>query len=319
MFNISVKNTSEGRKATLAIHGDIVASEYWSDEAGEDRVRADLAALNLTEADTLTVTINSRGGDYFAGVSMYNTLKALECTVITKNVGLCASAATLPFMAGDERICYPGTSFMVHDPLTGVFGNADDMREIADRLDEICESAKGLYLAEGVNPEKLVELMKAETMMNPAVALEHGFATSVSEDFQVSNSLSDDYINEGKKLAISNFKKEPKPEPKPQVENKASADFIVNACREHGASDLFMTLYDKSFTESEINATLSSIVEVKSICAATGLNFENLKDSVFNQGDLMRALITEAQKTDDLDIDNNHGNEVFSIKPITGC
>jgi len=310
-FNFTVKNQAEGRKVVLSIVGAIVANEYWSDETGEDMVRQKVESYALTEQDTLVVSINSPGGDYFAGVALHSLLSDLPCKVITKNVGLCASAATLPFMAGSERIVYPGTSFMVHDPLTGIYGNADSLRNVADRLDEICESAKGIYLNYGVNPDKLVELMKAEAMMNPDQAVENGFATSKVTDMEVTNCYTKNDITNAAKMAFG----KPKEQEQPQ---KMSFENIYNRCEEIGSPSLVKLFAGKDFTESEISDTLSGMVEVKNICAASGVESEEVLKNYFDTPSMIRNLVSALLETNnetpsgDLDKDVNSN---FEIKP----
>ena len=48
----------------------------------------------LTEADVLTVKIDSPGGDTVAGLAMHDLLKTLPCRTEAVVLGLCASAAT---------------------------------------------------------------------------------------------------------------------------------------------------------------------------------------------------------------------------------
>ena len=80
------------------------------------------------------------GGDVLAGLSMYNGLRSSGLRVNSKAMGLVASAAALPFLAGDVRIMPSNTLLMVHNPASLVYGNANEMREAAEILDEIARS-----------------------------------------------------------------------------------------------------------------------------------------------------------------------------------
>lgn len=323
MFTSSIKNTADGRNLLISISGVIVQSEYWDDETGSTQVTNLINEFAPTTQDEITVTINSGGGNYFAGVEIYNTLKHCDAKVITKNMGIAASAASLILMAGDERIAYAGTSTMTHDPLNGVYGNSSDLRAMADTLDEICESAKMIYIENGVNSESLVTLMKDETMMTPDLALEHGFITSVDNAMSVQNS-SYSMSKEAKQLAIDNAfgdkkKAPPAPAPaKPDIDNKANPEFIMNSLVESKATEFLPHFIKNDFTEREINATLSSIVDVKNVCAASGVNFENVKDKVFNSKDLLSAFAAEILNNASEDIDSGSDSVEFSITPNTG-
>lgn len=330
MFTTSIRNSANGeggRKLTLSINGAIVSNEYWNDETGLDRVTETLNEFDAKEGDTVTVAINSGGGDYFAGVAIYNTLKSLPCKVITKNMGIAASAASVIFMAGSERVVCKGTSTMVHDPLTGAYGNSKDLRELADMLDEICESAKGVYLSAGINNEKLLELMAAETMMTPEQAVEYGFATKV-DDMQVTNCA----MSEREKQLVSNnlFGKH-KPEEEtpsigePVIENKAPAqpvvnvatsDYIVNACIQNNALDLIQNFHGKGFTEEQIQNNIQHVNDVKNVCAASGINFDDVKDNVFNTVELLRSIVSAKIADENGEELQSETESTFSIQPV---
>ena len=52
------------------------------------------AALRAIDADTVTLDINSPGGDFFEGVAIYNMLRADPRRVTVRILGLAASAAS---------------------------------------------------------------------------------------------------------------------------------------------------------------------------------------------------------------------------------
>lgn len=328
MFTSTIKNLSNGeggRKLTLAINGAIVAAEYWNDETGLDRVSEAVNSFNATENDEIVVPINSGGGDYFAGVAIYNTLKHSPAKITTKNMGVAASAASVIFMAGDERIACYGSSTMAHDPLSYVYGNADTLRDVADSLDDICESAKGIYISNGVNPEKLVELMKSETMMTPEKSVENGFATKVDDGLQVSNMIT----SHEKSLVESNVFGDKTPKAKEEeapninIDNSlsspviASSDYVVNACVSNGMVDQITSFHNKNFTQEQVDSNISTVKEVMNICAATGLNFDDIKNSIFDTVELVRSIASSRieDDTDELQ-DHNLDSEEFEIKSV---
>lgn len=78
----------------------------------------------------ISVYINSPGGEVYAGVAMYDTIKHVKNDVITTNVGLAASAASLLLASGTKgkRKTLPNTYSMIHQPHTGgVTGQATDI------------------------------------------------------------------------------------------------------------------------------------------------------------------------------------------------
>ncbi|MBR0256816.1 MAG: Clp protease ClpP, partial [Synergistaceae bacterium] len=63
--------------------------------------RALLKALDA-DSESITLRINSSGGDVFEAIAIYNWLKGHECHVNVYIDGLCASAASVIAMAGDN-------------------------------------------------------------------------------------------------------------------------------------------------------------------------------------------------------------------------
>lgn len=172
-FKISA-TASVDQPATVSIYDEI---GFWGTQAKDF-----IAQIGAIKSDTINVEINSPGGDYFAGVAMYNALKASGKTVVAKAMGIVASAATLPFLAADKRIMPENTYLMVHQPLTGVVGNADEMRTMADTLDKFTAGMRATYAsATGLSDEKLTELLAQDTWLSAAEAKDLGFATDVAD------------------------------------------------------------------------------------------------------------------------------------------
>jgi ATP-dependent protease ClpP protease subunit len=169
------KNSADTTAATLSIYDEI---GLWGVQAGE--FRAGLAAV---KAPVINLEINSPGGDVFAGIAIYNMLKASGKTIAVKVMGVAASAASLIAMAGDT-IEMPKNSFMmVHNPITGVYGNAEKLRESADVLDKIGNSIVATYVAKtGMDEAAMKELLSKDTWLTADEALAQGFATVVTDE-----------------------------------------------------------------------------------------------------------------------------------------
>lgn len=79
--------------AELLLYGDISDSSWWGDEVTPKTFADELNALGpLT---SLTVRINSGGGDVFAAQTIGNLLEQHTAQVTARIDGLCASAATI--------------------------------------------------------------------------------------------------------------------------------------------------------------------------------------------------------------------------------
>jgi len=101
--------------------------------------------LNAIETPGIQLHINSPGGSVFDAVAIHAALQNHAATVTTVVDGLAASAASFIAQAGDVRqIEKPGT-MMIHDAAGLVYGNARDMLQMADLLNQISDTIAGIY------------------------------------------------------------------------------------------------------------------------------------------------------------------------------
>ena len=90
--------------------------------------------------------INSPGGSVTAGMAMYDTMQFLTCDVCTYCMGQAASMGALLLTAGapGKRYALPNASIMIHQPLAGMQGTAEEilihakeLKRVKHRLNEI--------------------------------------------------------------------------------------------------------------------------------------------------------------------------------------
>lgn len=129
----------------------------------------------------ITVYLNSCGGSVWCSLAITNGLKRAKengIKIITINEGICASAATQIFMAGDERIVYTSL-FMIHKPSIFAFGQMDEdwMRRESEALRIHQDTILLTYAPSGLDDATLTEMINATTWLTPALCLSLGFAT----------------------------------------------------------------------------------------------------------------------------------------------
>jgi ATP-dependent Clp protease protease subunit len=90
--------------------------------------------------------INSPGGSVTAGLAIYDTMQYLSCDVCTYCMGQAASMGALLLTAGarGKRFALPNSSIMIHQPLAGMQGTAEEilihaneLKRVKRRLNEI--------------------------------------------------------------------------------------------------------------------------------------------------------------------------------------
>lgn len=161
-------------------------AEVWIyDAIGEWGITADefVRDLRTVTAKTIDLHINSPGGLVFDGVAIYSALKNHAATVDVFVDGIAASAASFVAMAGDTVVVEKPAKLMIHDAGGLVLGNAADMRQMADLLDELSDTIAGIYADRaGGAVAKWRDAMRAETWYSAAEAVKAGLADRVAND-----------------------------------------------------------------------------------------------------------------------------------------
>lgn len=129
---------------------------------------------------TISVRLNSPGGDVFEGAAIYSLLAQHKAKVIGYVDGIVASAAFTIAMACDELHMSEAGEMMCHNAWGLCQGDGKDMRKSADILDKISGVMCSIYAARsGMSSDDCQALMDAETWMNPQEAVDYGFADDV--------------------------------------------------------------------------------------------------------------------------------------------
>lgn len=177
----TMKANNDNKTAEIVIYDEIGKSWWGEDTVSAKQFLADLTALG--DIDAITLRVNSPGGDVFDGVAIHNSLKNHKAKVTGIVDGIAASAASFILMAAD-KIEMPANSFLLIHGASGMsFGNADDMRAVADDLDRIDKSLTSTYVARaGSTTAKVKALMKEDRLMDATEAKEWGFTDEITKE-----------------------------------------------------------------------------------------------------------------------------------------
>lgn len=105
-----------------------------------DLIVAQLLFLEAEDPDKdIQIYINSPGGSVSAGFAIYDTMQYIKPDVSTICVGLAASMGAFLLAAGakGKRYALPNADIMIHQPLGGTQGQAEDIRIQAEKILEI--------------------------------------------------------------------------------------------------------------------------------------------------------------------------------------
>lgn len=190
---------------------------------------------NMTQGSTLNMYINSPGGSVFTTQSIIAMLRRAKENGIKINAyidGLAASCGSWLPMIADEIFVYPQSIMMIHKPLCGVWGNADEMRKEIEVLDKIENDVIiPLYMErakEGVTEDILREKMANETWLSADEMQELFNVTLLADERQIACCVDKEIFNkyanvpeELLKIANKEDDEEESPKEPKQAKNEA--------------------------------------------------------------------------------------------------
>ncbi len=128
--------------------------------------------------------INSPGGSVSAGLAIYDTMQLVTCDVATYCIGQCASMGAVLLAAGaaDKRNALPNSRIMIHQPLAGMEGTAEDIMIHAKEYKKTKERLNQILLKHTGQPlEKIEEDTDRDRFMDPEEALEYKLIDRIVE------------------------------------------------------------------------------------------------------------------------------------------
>lgn len=216
-----LQTSSDGSKE-IVIEGVISSDSWWGDETTPEQLRDKLASE--ANGEPITVVINSPGGEVFAGAAMYNALRNYSGRVTVRVDGVAASMASVIAMVGDEIIMSPGATMMVHRPSVMAWGNAKDLKDAINMLEEIEDTILPIYEKRtGKSRDEVFALLDETTWMSADKAVELGFADKVDDDEPKASML--DRVNDKVKAMLGSREFQFTM----SVEHKSLANYVAKA------------------------------------------------------------------------------------------
>jgi len=128
--------------------------------------------------------VNSPGGSVTAGLAIYDTMQFISCDVSTYCVGQCASMGAVLLAAGTagKRKALPNSRILIHQPLAGMEGTAEDIMIHAKEFAKIKERLNQILIKHTGHPlEKIEKDTDRDRFMSAEEALEYGLIDHVIE------------------------------------------------------------------------------------------------------------------------------------------
>lgn len=173
----SIKNVAQDR-AEISVFDEIGA---WGVTA-----RDFIAQFKAIGASNVDLYVNSPGGSVMDAIAMLNAMTASGKNITVTVMGIAASAASYLVLAGKKRVMPENTYQFLHDPLTGIWGDAEELRAAADELDKIGEGLMATYATRCNRPVADIKaLMAADSLLSAQECLDAGLADEVTPAIMV--------------------------------------------------------------------------------------------------------------------------------------
>ena len=174
----------QNETAEIMIYSEIASEQWWGDETtcGD----FDKAVKNAVKngAKKLNLRINCGGGEVYAAVAMRSMVINAGFEEIRIMIeGLCASAATLfATIPGARVVIAAGSEFMIHNPKTSAWGNAQEIEKTVDHLHVMEGQFREMYAAKtGKEIDQIKAWMDETKWFTARQAVEEGFCDELLE------------------------------------------------------------------------------------------------------------------------------------------
>ena len=132
--------------------------------------------------------VNSPGGSVSAGLAIYDTMQFITCDVATYCIGQAASMGAVLLTAGaaGKRHALPNARIMIHQPLAGMQGTAEEIMIHAKEFKRIKQKMNEILIKHTGHPiDKIEKDTDRDRFMSAEEAVEYRLVDKVVEHMQV--------------------------------------------------------------------------------------------------------------------------------------
>lgn len=138
--------------------------------------------LEIAAGQDVEVHISSVGGSAFDAIAIYDLFKKYNGNVITYIDALAASAASIVAMGGKTVVMSKYALLMIHKPMVGSGGNADELLKDVQMLNIVQSRLAQIYMDKtGLDGVTVNSLINSVTWLSAEQALDLGFIDQVED------------------------------------------------------------------------------------------------------------------------------------------
>lgn len=138
--------------------------------------------IPVEQRKPITIYIMSDGGYMSFMWAMLDAMLTSKTPIITVNLGVAASAASLIYLAGSKRLMMPTATVIIHEGSTEVAGDANKVMDATRNYNKELAKMKEFILARtSIPPRVLNKKAKDDWYIDAATCLEYGLCHKVVE------------------------------------------------------------------------------------------------------------------------------------------
>jgi len=152
------------------------------DKESAESVIKQMLILEGESSEPIKIFINSPGGDVDAGYAIFDMARFINAPVTMVGMGLVASAAALVLLAvpKEQRIALPNSTYLIHQPMSGMKGVATDIEIHAQHLEKLREKLDKLIAQEtGKSLEEVRSDTERDHWLSADEALSYGLVSRI--------------------------------------------------------------------------------------------------------------------------------------------
>jgi ATP-dependent Clp protease protease subunit len=128
----------------------------------------------------IVLHINSGGGSVFAGIAAMDAVRLCPVPVHAVVDGMCASAATFPFMVAAKRTMNSSSYMLIHQLSAGYWGNFEQLKDDMRNSTEFMRLIRKVYLKHTKIPKgKLNKILKHDLWFDAEKCVKFGMVDEV--------------------------------------------------------------------------------------------------------------------------------------------
>ena len=149
------------------------------------QVIKNLYILDNINHSTITLFLNSPGGEVEDGLALYDVIRSLKSRVVIIGLGKVYSMSSIIMQAGAKRLMMPNSYFMIHDGKIGYEGNSKDYEAWAGWSKKVRKLTYKIYYdrmkerRSRITYAEIEDMCASDTILSADEAVEMGLVDEV--------------------------------------------------------------------------------------------------------------------------------------------